>query len=447
MKSEFFEFTLNDLCILIADCPHATPKWTNNGFIVLRNQNIKNGRLDLSEPSYTDEEHYLGRIRRANPQPGDLVITREAPMGDVCLIPKDLKCCLGQRQVLLRPNPNKIVSRFLLYALQSPYLQHQIGWNEGTGSTVSNLRIPVLEALKVPTPSLYVQQKIAETLGTIDDRISLLRETNQTLEAIAQTIFKSWFIDFDPVRAKSQGLEPEGIDADTAALFPDTFEETELGLVPRGWDVTSVGAIAQVVKGKSYSSKDLASEHTTALVTLKSFERGGGFRMDGFKPYTGAYKPTQIVSAGDLIVAYTDVTQAAELIGKPAIVVSVDEYDTLVASLDVGIVRPDIARCGRQFLYGLFKTDSFQSHTFAHTSGTTVLHLSKDGVGSYNFALPPIELGRKFEEIASAIAERNQINADSIRTLVALRDTLLPRLISGQLQIPDAEEAIEKATD
>jgi type I restriction enzyme S subunit len=251
MKSEFLEFTLNDLCILIADCPHATPKWTSNGFIVLRNQNIKNGRLDLSEPSYTDEDHYLGRIRRANPQPGDLVITREAPMGDVCLIPKDLKCCLGQRQVLLRPNPNKIVSRFLLYALQSPYLQHQIGWNEGTGSTVSNLRIPVLEALKVPTPSLYVQQKIAEMLGTIDDRISLLRDTNQTLEAIAQAIFKSWFVDFDPVSAKSQGLEPDGMDAETAALFPDAFEETELGLVPRGWTFQAVGELLVPKRGKS----------------------------------------------------------------------------------------------------------------------------------------------------------------------------------------------------
>ena len=230
MSSEVVEHRLESICLLVVDCPHATPKWTDAGVVVLRNQNIKGGRLDLSLPSYTDEEHYLGRTKRAVPQAGDIVITREAPMGDVCQIPAGLKCCLGQRQVLLRPDPKKVDSRFLLYALQSPYIQNQIGWNEGTGSTVSNLRIPVLEALSVPTPELPIQREVAETLGAIDDRITLLRETNTTLEAIAQALFKSWFVDFDPVHAKMQGRAPEGMDEATAALFPDSFEEAELGL-------------------------------------------------------------------------------------------------------------------------------------------------------------------------------------------------------------------------
>jgi type I restriction enzyme S subunit len=228
------------------------------------------------------------------------------------------------------------------------------------------------------------------------------------------------------------------MDEATAALFPDSFEETELGLVPRGWQIAKVGDVAEVVKGKSYSSKDLVDTHDTALVTLKSFERGGGFRMDGFKPYSGAYKLSQVVSAGDLIVAYTDVTQAAELIGKPAIVMGVDEYQTLVASLDVGIIRPDEEMCGRQFLYGLFRTDAFQAHTLAHTSGTTVLHLAKDGVGSYAFACPPVGLVHAFESVASGLAERRQTNSDNIRTVAKFRDTLLPRLISGRLRISEA---------
>ena len=204
-----------------------------------------------------------------------------------------------------------------------------------------------------------------------------------------------------------------------------------------------VGDVAEVVKGKSYSSSDLADQHDTALVTLKSFQRGGGFRLDGFKPYTGKFKPEQVVVPGDLIVAYTDVTQAAELIGKPAIVVGVTDYSTLVASLDVGIVRPDTRKCNRQFLYGLFRTELFQSHTYAHTSGTTVLHLAKDGVGSFQFVCPPIELIHAFGEIAESIAGRIQINIDQMRTLATLRDTLLPRLISGQLRLPEAEAALE----
>jgi type I restriction enzyme, S subunit len=290
----------------------------------------------------------------------------------------------------------------------------------------------------VSIPPVAAQREIAAFLGALDDRITLLRETNAILEAIAQALFKSWFVDFDPVRAKMEGRAPEGMDEATAALFPDSFEETELGLVPRGWKTVRVADVAEVVKGRSYSSKDLVETHHTALVTLKSFERGGGFRMDGFKPYSGAYKPTQIVRAGDLILAYTDVTQAAELIGKPAIVVGVDEFQTLVASLDVGIIRPNEVDCGKQFLYGLFRTDAFQAHTLAHTSGTTVLHLAKDGVGSYVFPLPTVQLVHAFEEIASAIGERKQTNSDAIRTLATLRDTLLPRLISGQLRLPEA---------
>ena len=234
MSYELAEHSLRSLCLLVVDCPHATPKWTDSGVVVLRNQNIKGGRLDLSSPSFTDEEHYQGRVRRAVPQGGDIVMTREAPMGDVCQIPQGLRCCVGQRQVLLRPDPKKVDGRFLLFALQSPYLQHQIGWNEGTGSTVSNLRIPVLEALRVPTPPLPDQLEIAETLGALDDRIALLRETNATLEAIAQALFKSWFVDFDPVRAKRQGLVPAGMDKATAALFPDCFEESALGFGAEG---------------------------------------------------------------------------------------------------------------------------------------------------------------------------------------------------------------------
>lgn len=313
------------------------------------------------------------------------------------------------------------------------------------GATRNALTKGMIEDFKVPCPALGIQAAISDVLSTLDYRITLLRETNATLEAIAQALFKSWFVDFDPVRAKAEGRQPEGMDATTAALFPDSFEESELGLVPKGWRTTGVAQVAEVVKGKSYSSKELAEANDTALVTLKSFSRGGGFRLDGFKPYTGSYKPAQVVVPGDLIIAYTDVTQAAELIGKPAIVVGLECYKTLVASLDVGVVRPDINKVSRQYLYGLFRTESFQSHTFAHTSGTTVLHLAKDGVGSYQFPCPPLELVRSFSTIAEALSERCQNNIDLAQNLTQLRDTLLPRLISGQLRLPEAEHAVEAA--
>ncbi|MEB3274640.1 MAG: restriction endonuclease subunit S, partial [Prochlorothrix sp.] len=146
---------------LIVDCPHSTPEWTDSGVIVLRNQYIRNGRLDLSDPSYTTEDGYASRIKRAVPTAGDLVLTREAPMGEVCQIPEGVKCCLGQRMVLIRADKSLVNPKYLLFVIQSPYLQHQISWNEGTGTTVSNIRLPNLRAFKIPTPELETQKAIA----------------------------------------------------------------------------------------------------------------------------------------------------------------------------------------------------------------------------------------------------------------------------------------------
>ena len=241
---------LAELCEQVIDCPHSTPVWMDAGVIVLRSSNIRNGRLDLSNPSYTDEYHYQERSRRAKVQAGDLVITREAPMGEVCLIPDDLKCCLGQRMVMLRPDHERCDGKYLLYALQSNRVQNEIRSHEGTGSTVSNLRIPVLKSLPIPTPDLANQKAIAHILGTLDDKIELNRKTNETLEAMAKALFKSWFVDFDPVRAKAEG-RPTGFPAEISDLFPDSFEDSELGEIPSGWRVAPVGDVVECVGGST----------------------------------------------------------------------------------------------------------------------------------------------------------------------------------------------------
>lgn len=236
------ETRLTELCDAIVDCPHSTPVWTDSGVVVLRSQNIRNGRLDLTERSYTDETHFVERTRRATPMEGDLVITREAPMGEVCLIPASLRCCLGQRMVLLRPNRSCAEPRYLLYALQSKAVQHEIGVNEGTGSTVSNLRIPLLESLPIPVRPLSEQRAIAHILGTLDDKIELNRRKSETLESMARALFKSWFVDFDPVRAKAEGRDP-GLPKHIADLFTDRLVESEVGELPEGWKVDTLEGV------------------------------------------------------------------------------------------------------------------------------------------------------------------------------------------------------------
>jgi type I restriction enzyme, S subunit len=433
MSFELTVLPLEDCLDALIDYRGKTPVKTDSGIPLITAKIIKGGRIE-TPTEFIALDNYDAWMRRGIPEAGDVVLTVEAPLGEVAQLGPE-RIALAQRVVTLRGKVGLLDSTYLLYLLQTEEMQSQLK-SRATGTTVLGIKQSELRKVTLSLPPFDLQLTAAATLKALDDRISLLRETNTTLESIAQALFKSWFVDFDPVRAKLQGRVPEGMDESTAAMFPDSFEESELGEVPKGWRVANVADVAEIVKGKSYSSKDLVVQHETALVTLKSFERGGGFRLDGFKPYSGTYKQSQVVLPGDLIIAYTDVTQAAELIGKPAIVVGVEAHNTLVASLDVGIIRPNERFTSRQYLYGLFKTEPFQAHTFAHTSGTTVLHLAKDGVGSYKFASPPIELVEAFSTVAEALAGRRQVNIDQMRNLATLRDTLLPRLISGQLRLP-----------
>lgn len=366
-------------------------------------------------------------------------------MGEVCMIPAGIRCCLGQRMVLLRPHPEHVVGRYLLYALQSPVVQREILVNEGTGATVSNLRIPILSSLKIPAPSLSEQRAIAAVLGALDDKIELNLKMSAALEAVARALFKSWFVDFDPVRAKAEGRHP-GLPPEIAALFPNLFEDSELGQIPAGWHYSTVADVADCIKGTSYRSAELQASKA-ALVTLKSFERGGGYREGGLKPYVGRFKDTQVVRPGELVVAMTDVTQAAEVIGRPALVLPNDTFTALIASLDVLIVRPrKVARVVPvSFLYNLFRADRFVDHTYAHVTGTTVLHLSKNAVPSYSFALPPESVLDAFERITGPIFSRIAIASRESRSLGDVRDALLPKLISGEIRVRDAENLMERS--
>lgn len=250
---------------------------------------------------------------------------------------------------------------------------------------------------------------------------------NETLEAMARAIFKSWFVDFNPI----PGLGPH-----------KEWQDSPLGKIPKGWRVKSIEDVVETIKGRSYKSSELMPS-STALVTLKSIARGGGYRPDGLKPFTGDYKPEQVLKAGELVIACTDVTQAAEVIGKPAIVRFNPSFETLVASLDLLIVRPIMKYISIPFLYLLFRTDDFQAHIYAHTNGTTVLHLDKKGVPSFKFVCPPDEILQKFSEVSVQLFNKIENNEIESNQLASIRDALLPKLLSGEIRVKDVESFVE----
>jgi len=427
MAGDFDTTQLRDLCELIVDCPHSTPLWTDQGVVVLRNQNIRNGRLDLTSPSYTDEAHYEQRSRRARLREGDLVLTREAPMGEVCMVPKTLRCCLGQRMVLLRPDPKKCDSRFLLYAVQSSAVQNEILVNEGTGSTVSNLRIPLLEALPIPSPPLPEQKAIASILGALDDKIELNRRMNVTLEAMARALFQSWFVDFDPVRAKLDGRQPAGLDPATAALFPASFQDSPLGHIPEGWTIDPVGEVVDCVGGGTPSTAEAkywegGIHHWTTPKDFSSLQ--APILLDTDRKITDA--GIARISSGLLPVGTLLLSSRAP-VGYLAIT-------AMPVAINQGFIAMKCnQRVSNYFMLNWCQTNMAEIESRA--TGTTFAEISKQNFRPIPVVLPPKAVIAAFTATVARLYAQITANLRQSRTLAALRDILLPKLLSGELPV------------
>ena len=428
MAGEWKSAPLSELCEQIADCPHSTPLWTDSGVIVLRNQNIRGGRLDLSSPSYTDEAHFDQRSRRARLRSGDLVLTREAPMGEVCMIPDNLRCCLGQRMVMLRPDPEKCDSQFLLYSIQSDTVQHEIKVNEGTGSTVSNLRIPLLEALPIPHPPLAEQKAIAEVLGALDDKIELNRRMNGTLEAMARALFQSWFVDFDPVRAKLDGREPVGLDQAAAALFPDSFQDSELGHIPTGWKVTTLGACIGFRSGFSFKSQDW-QESGVPVVKIGSVKPGiidlsqVSYVSEEIAHQAARYR----LSTGDMLIGMTGYVGEVGLVPPST--------NPPLLNQRVGkFVMPKAGTESLAFWYCTTRQPEFRAFVEARSHGTAQANVSGDAIMQFPLVAPVPEILDAFNRECQPMLDHILSKHAESSTLATLRDTLLPKLLSGELQ-------------
>ena len=384
-----------------------------------------------------------GRLSKYLVKCGDIVYSRRGDVEKCALIRthEDGWLC-GTGCLRVRPGNGVVDPSYCAYFLSHPESREWIS-RHAVGATMPNLNTQILSEVPFLLPALNEQKAIAHILGAFDDKIELNRKTSETLEGIAKALFRSWFVDFDPVRAKAEG-RPTGLPEEISEFFPDSFEESELGQIPSGWVVESADKHLELIKGRSYKSAEL-QESKTALVTLKSFQRGGGYREDGLKPYIGTFKENQVIQPGELIIALTDVTQAADVIGRPAIVRTSEVRETLVASLDVGIIREiKHGLLPQAFVYELFRTDNFVSHALSYTSGTTVLHLAKGVLADFQVVIPPMKLIKTFTSLSASVLERIDVSSQESRSLQKLRDVLLPRLISGELRVPDAEKMLEE---
>src|SRR5258708_9046843 len=223
---------LEDCMSAIIDYRGKTPAKTLFGIPLVTAKVVKNGRIMREGREYIAAENYDSWMRRGIPAKGDVIITMEAPLGEIAQLDGE-KVALAQRLITLRGKPGLLDNSYLKYAMQSGFVQAQLQ-ARATGTTVVGIKQRELRKVMLPVPPSDQQRSIAEILGSLDDKIELNRRMNETLEAMARAIFKSWFVDFAPVWAKMDGRQPAGMDAANAALFPDSFQDSPLGEIPKG---------------------------------------------------------------------------------------------------------------------------------------------------------------------------------------------------------------------
>ena len=410
--------SLATMCKAILDCHHSTPVWTETGTIVIRNQNIRDGSLDFSEPSFTDQRHFAERTRRAVPSFGDLVITREAPMGQVCMIPNGLKCCLGQRMVLLRIDCDSADVAYLLYAIQSDLLQRSIFVAGGTGSTVSNLRIPSLKSLQIPTPPLPEQRSIATALSDMDELLGGLDRLIAKKRDLKQSTMQQLLTGKTRLLGFCEGK---------------SYKKTEVGLIPEDWDSVEMKNIVESNRIPSgiYKEKSLYGDGSQII------KLGDIFNLDYFDPNQSQrvlLESDEIskyrVNIGDIFIALASVK--LEGVGKVMLVTELNEdtaYDHNVALIRVNnLVDP-------KFIFYVLKSDFVRNEVSkaATQVGTTFLKAST--ILAFQLPIPPLPEQTTIASVLSdmdteitTIEQRRNKTRD-------LKQAMMQELLTGRIRL------------
>ena len=404
-------------------------------FAYPRLRNVPMKRVDLSESE-------KGRFCI---HPGDLLFARRSLVAEgagKCTVVLEVSepTTFESSIIRARPDTSKGDSLFLYYYFKSPpglrnldSIRRQVAVAGITGSDLARLDVQL--------PLLSHQRAIARILGTLDDKIELNQRMNETLDAMVRALFKSWFVDFAPVRAKAEGRD-SGLPRSLADLFPVRLVQSELGETPEGWPVETLADHFEPVKGVSYKGSGLGAGGVP-LHNLNSIHEGGGYKYEGIKYYSGEHAERHVVLPSDVIVANTEQGHERLLIGYAALVPGIyGNYG--IASHHIYRVRPmPGSQLKASYLCFLLNSPQMHDVVSGFANGTTVNMLPLDALQKPLVVCPPSELVEAFDELATNAGQRCEELLLESRTLAALRDLLLPKLISGEIRLREAEKAIE----
>lgn len=402
-SAEWRTISLASACIGIFDCPHSTPDLAAAGPYLARTQDVRGGVFRIDEAARVSPETYRERVARAVPSPGDILYSREGTyFGVAAEVPDGIEVCLGQRMVLIRPDPSVVDTRFLRYWLNSPLLAAHVQAHRD-GSVAERLNLPTIRALPVAVPPLLAQRRIADILGALDDKIEINRRVGETLETLARAMFRSRFVTFE--------------------AYPDAeLTASEIGMIPAGWGASRLGEVAETLLGGTPSRVEnrfwggdipwLNSGTANEFRVMKPTECITRSGLEG--------SATKLVPARTTLIAIT-----GETLGQ----ITVTEIAACINQSLVAIIGSEALPT--EFLY--FWLKERVGDLLAAQTGAAQQHVNKNDVNRLWVLRPPATVMGDYVRAVRPLFDRIALACRESLALGSARDQLLPRLMRGEV--------------
>ena len=397
-------YKIGDLCKISSSKRIFAKEYKDSGIPFYRGKEIieKQKGNKISTELYISQERYDEiRAKHGVPQKGDMLLTSVGTLG-IPYIVQDEVFYFKDGNLTWFYNFEGLDSRYLYYWFLSPIGKMNID-SKAIGSTQKALTIETLSKFEISLPGLEEQRMIAGILGAIDDKIENNRRINTNLELQAQALYKQWFVD-------------------------NRSDD---------WETKPLSEIAEFIGGYSYKGNELVKSSSTAMATIKNFERKGGFKVEGFKDIVASskLKAEQHAELFDILVAHTDLTQNADVIGNAEILLTFGGYTDVIFSMDLVKVLPKSNFPYKYLLAALLKNPYFKAHCLGYVNGTTVLHMNKKALPEYVVACPPNSEAEKMDMAFKVYYHKMAEILQENKTLATLRDALLPKLMNGEIKL------------
>ena len=405
--------------------------YVSRGVPFISAADLMDGRVDAGNCTFITEAAF-DRLGGGKTKEGDLLFCLRGSLGKVARIRSIPRGAIASSLVIIRATDQ--ADRDYLYYILSGPLGQRFAAELNNGSVQPNISARSLKESCIPLPPLAEQKAIAAVLGALDDKIELNRRMNATLEAMARALFQSWFVDFDPVRAKLDGRPPAALDPATAALFPEHLEESTLGHIPKGWEGAELGQIAHVIDCL-HAKKPERCDAGQLYLQLNNIRDDGLIDItDSF--FVGAEDYQKWISRMEAVAGDCVITN----VGRVGAVGQIPEG--VKAALGRNITG---IRCKAEFPFPTFLIECLVSESMREEirlktdSGTILDALNVKSIPKLRFVRPTREIGARFEELTRPVRRRMEQNISESRTLATLRDTLLPKLLSGELSVTELQ--------